>query len=638
MQDKPDLMLVDDDPTIIQALGQILGGFARLRFARSAADAERLVSEQAPALMLLDAEMPGMGGLELLRRLKGKSDRPPFPVIVVTSHRGRDWETAALEAGAVDFLSKPIEATKVLPRVQAHLRLAAPRDGAGLMPDRVRMSVLVVDDDVSAIELLQWVLAPLVEQIRFATDGASALRLMAQQAPDLVLLDGQMPGLDGFAVVEAMRADPKLQHVPIALVTRVSDPITEARALELGATDFIAKPYQPAVLLARVRNLLRLKKDRDDALQAMDEHWKRLGDSRVAEILAVASDAILSVDADGGIVLINAAACKLFGVESQGVLGQPLEHALPGARGLAEVLADMEVPAALNASREVAQRVVIDPDKGESVTLEPSVFRMGDGSGRVTTLVLKDVTQRDRLERLERESQQREAAAKAKAMMSAYLAHEIGNPLNGISGVGELMQMDLLNPLPSAQAERLMRLMASTRHLQMLMRDVMEVIRLEANAFQVQMQGVNVCKALKEACEIVLPQAETAGVRIVVDAMDPHVQVAADVGRLQQCLVNLLSNAVKYGRQHTACAISVLPQEAGVRIEVRDQGIGMSSDQIEHLFEPFNRLGREKSGAQGTGLGLLITKLLVQAMGGRLSVKSKPGQGSSFYIDLQRGS
>lgn len=636
---RPELLLVDDDPIAIELLSHMLGGFARLRFARTGQEALRLVRDQCPDLMLLDAEMPGMSGIEVLKQLRGDDVLHRLPVVVVTSHRSADLEAQVFEHGAVDFLNKPLTAPQVLSRVQAQLRIQRIAQVAERMPPAFPFKsdscILVVDDDVGAIQTLNNTLASLVGQIRFATDGETALALMMEHPPDLVLLDVRMPGMDGFEVCRAMQADPVLRQIPIALLTRFADAESEALGLECGATDFIAKPFRPAVLKARVRNLLRIKHENDVALRALSEHWQRLGAARVTDIVAAASDAILSLDSTGRIVLINAAACVLFDIASETALGQPAATSLRGGSALAAWLAENEtVPTGNRRSGTRVDAVALVKPDGVRCLVEPISFRIGDGGNTITTLLLRDVTERERVQEAALARLEAEAASRTKSMMLSYIAHEIGNPLNGILGFGQLMASDAANALPVAQAKRLDCLLSSGWHLQSLMRDVMDLSRLEAGKFAVDLKGVEASAAARSAVDAVAAQAELAGISLRLLTPDSTVIAIADPGRLQQCLVNLLSNAVKYNRVGGTVDLSVSADGTSVRFAVTDSGMGMTEDQCAHLFEPFNRLGRGDDGIRGAGLGLVVSRLLSEAMGGALSVESRLGVGSTFTLRL----
>lgn len=638
---RPELLLVDDDPIAIEMLSHMLAGFARLRFARTGPDALRLVRELSPDLMLLDAEMPGMGGIEVLQALRADAALCRVPVIVITSHRSAVLEASVFDNGAVDFLPKPLTAQQVIARVQAQLRIQRIAQLTDRMPPafpaKSGASLLVVDDDLNAIQTLQSVLAPLVGQIRFATDGRQALHLIEQDPPDLVLLDVQMPGMNGFDVCRAIQADPVLRQIPVAMLTRFADAESEARGLDAGATDFIAKPYQKAVLVARVRNLLRIKQENDQALRALSEHWQRLGAARVTDIVAAASDAIVSLDSAGSIVLINTSACSLFGVSSDAVLGHPASTALRGASGL---LAWLAAPgaASVDAHRSATKVdfVILTKPDGSQCLVEPSSFRIGEDDAAVTTLLLRDVTAREQAQDAALAREAAEAASRTKSMMLSYIAHEIGNPLNGILGFGQLMVSDDAHPLHEVQAKRLDSLLTSGWHLQSLMRDVMDLSRLEAGKFAVTLASVDATLAAKAAMNITAGQAELAHISVRIALPDTQVCASADGGRLQQCLVNLLSNAIKYNQPEGSVLLTVSADGRSVCFAVSDTGLGMTPEQCEHLFEPFNRLGRGEGDIRGAGLGLVISRLLAEAMGGMLSVESHPGSGSCFTLRLNQ--
>lgn len=330
----PSILVVDDDITAIQLVGHILGGSADLRFARSGEDALRQVQEALPDIILLDVDMPGMDGYEVCRRLKADRRSAAVPVIFVTSFGDEKSELAAMAAGAADFLSKPLTATQILARVQAHWRvqrqISSILQRVGELPFHAdtlpRPLILIVDDDKSAIQAVHLCLQDSGAEFVFARDGAQALAAAHAQHPDLVLLDIMMPTVDGIEVARQMRQDPELCYVPIVVITRYADAAMEAQALNAGATDFIAKPFSEPVLQARVRNALRLKFQADAARRLERERWRQLADERLADVIDAASDAIVTLDDRGEIQLINRAALALLEVTAAQAVGQPLSR------------------------------------------------------------------------------------------------------------------------------------------------------------------------------------------------------------------------------------------------------------------------------------------------------------------------
>jgi PAS domain S-box-containing protein len=625
------LLLVDDDPSSIQVMSRMLAQYPAQRFATSGEAAIRLAREAAPDLILMDVEMPGMTGFEVSECLKDDPTLASVPVIFVTSHGGSDMlQVTAWQKGAADFVNKPLVASQLTARVGAQLR--ARLLVKDLKRDQVFVErpshpgdqvprVLIVDDDTASIHILRHMLASMGE-LYFAKTGTEALQVARRIVPDLILLDAHMPGVDGFDVCRSLKAEAPFNHVPIAFVTRFSDPRYEMRALDLGAADFIAKPYTPAVLQARVQNLLALKRRTDAEIQAVREHWRQVGDARVADIVGAASDAIVTCNAQDNVVLMNAAACRMFGVGHEQAIGSPVQALL----GADLRLRDWE-------HSDAASIVIARPD-GVRLSLELSVSRVGKGIDRLTTMMLRDNSDRERIEVEMRSRVEAETASRTKTMMMSYIAHEMGNPLTSLLGFAQIMVADVGSPLPPVQAKRLNQVVTNARRLQRLMRDVMDLGCLETGKLTIDLVTVDAIQCAVDAAAAVSAQAEQSGVTLSCLPASAPCWVYADAQRLHQCLVNLLTNAIKYNQSGGRASIETTGDAQAVAIAVSDNGAGMDALQRQHLFEPFNRLGKHSGTAAGTGLGLVITRQLVEAMNGHLRVDSEPGQGSCFTIAL----
>jgi PAS domain S-box-containing protein len=623
------LLLVDDDPFAIQVMGRMLSQYANQRFATSGEVALRLARELTPDLILLDAEMPGMTGFEVCDALKADPDLAHVPVIFVTSHNTPAAKTAALQKGAADFVVKPLVAARLKTAIRAQLTTPTAEYpvrshlATGVVPRQPSEQaprILIVDDDAASILILRHTLSDMGD-FRFAKNGEDALQLTRLINPHLILLDAHMPGLDGFAVCAALKADPAFEHIPIVFVTRFSDPHNEKRALDLGAADFIAKPFTPTVLYARIRNLLELAQRTDAKLQAVSAHWRMVGDARVAEIVEGASDAIVTYDADDKVVLANAAACQVFGVQHGQVVGLPA-HALFGG--------GFRVPIQ---SPGKPVRVTLSRGNGAQFLAEVSASRVGRESELLTTVILRDVGDRERLEVELRSRIAAESASRAKTLMMSYIAHEIGNPLNCLLGFAQLMAADVRHPLAQEQTKRLEHIVASGQELEALMREVVDLGRIEVDKLAIDLQQVDAAVCVRDAVAAVSALARQADVTLSALPMSPILRLTADGDRLHQCLLNLLTNAIKYNRPGGWARIEVRGDAEEVTIAVSDNGIGMDAMERQHLFEPFNRLGRQQV-APGSGLGLVITRQLVEAMHGQLRVVSEPAQGSCFTITL----
>ena len=243
----------------------------------------------------------------------------------------------------------------------------------------------------------------------------------------------------------------------------------------------------------------------------------------------------------------------------------------------------------------------------------------------------------------EEERRQREAAQQANRAKSAFIArmsHELRTPLNALLGFVQLMQHaedgageDPAPPERRAQRlERLQHMRAAGEHLLSLIDDVLDLASLDVGELRVASEPVPLAALVAQTLPLVEPLRQAAGVPVQVEVGTLAVQ--ADPTRLRQVLVNLLGNACKYNRAGGAVWVDAGVEGDEVRLEVRDSGRGLSEQQLKGLFEPFNRLGAERETIPGTGIGLAITKALVQRMGGRIAVHSRAGEGSAFVLWL----
>jgi signal transduction histidine kinase len=271
---------------------------------------------------------------------------------------------------------------------------------------------------------------------------------------------------------------------------------------------------------------------------------------------------------------------------------------------------------------------------GSGFPVEVSASKVGEGADRLTTVMLRDISDRERLEVETHSRIEAETASRTKTQMMAYIAHEMGNPLTGMLGFAKLMATDVDHPLAPPQAERLGYVLASGGHLQTLMRDVLDLGRFETGKLTIDLRPVNAVRCAQDAATAVSALAGQAGVTVSAPPASASLSVTADANRLRQCLLNLLTNAIKYSRHGGWAKVEVTGDSQQVALAVRDNGTGMNALQCRHLFEPFNRLGRQRAAAPGTGLGLVITRQLVEAMGGQLKVESVSGYGSCFTIVL----
>jgi signal transduction histidine kinase/CheY-like chemotaxis protein len=231
-----------------------------------------------------------------------------------------------------------------------------------------------------------------------------------------------------------------------------------------------------------------------------------------------------------------------------------------------------------------------------------------------------------------RAEEEADRANRAKSEFLSRMSHELRTPLNAILGFAQLLEMDALS---IEQQDSVGQILRGGRHLLALINEVLDISRIEAGRLHLSIEPVPVSETVRQAVELVRPSPAAARVAIQADAIDEALHVLADRQRLQQVLLNLLSNAAKYNRPGGSVTVSCRRLAGSVaRLQVRDTGEGIAPDKLERLFTPFDRLGAEGSGVEGTGLGLALSKHLVEAMGGVLRAESQAGVGSAFSVEL----
>jgi signal transduction histidine kinase len=239
---------------------------------------------------------------------------------------------------------------------------------------------------------------------------------------------------------------------------------------------------------------------------------------------------------------------------------------------------------------------------------------------------------------VEREAAQ-EAAAEANHAKSQFLAamsHELRTPLNAVLGFAQLLQSYSDNPLTEEQQDYIGHILTGGNHVLTLVNEVLDLSKIESGRMDLSMQQVQPIKIIDEAVAMAQPLAEQRGVSWKMDFHGVSDQtVSADPDRLKQVLLNLLSNAVKYNRDAGSVTIAVaLADNDRIRMSVTDTGMGIPAEDHAGVFEPFSRLGMEGSTIEGTGIGLTISRELVESMGGKMDFASTVGQGTTFWLEF----
>jgi PAS domain S-box-containing protein len=371
-------------------------------------------------------------------------------------------------------------------------------------------------------------------------------------------------------------------------------------------------------------------------------------ETRYRGLLETVPDAIVMVNTTGRIVLVNSQAEEMFGYSREELLGQPVEILLPtrfrnrhvthrATYFLGPKTRPMGAGVALYANRKT----------GIEFPVEISLSPLHTEDGTFAMSAIRDITDRKKMEEqlrtqneeLEEQNRRIHEANRLKSEFLANMSHELRTPLNGIIGFAEIMHDGRVGPISAEHKEYLGDILVSAKHLLQLINDVLDLSKVEAGKMEFMPERIDLAIVVGEVRDIVRGLAAKRRIRLKTE-IDPALSgVEADLKSVKQILYNYLSNALKFTPEEGDVTVRVLADEDSeyFRIEVEDTGIGIKTEDMNRLFVEFQQLDSSTAKRYaGTGLGLALTKKIVEAQRGRVGVRSTPGAGSIFYAVLPR--
>ena len=464
--------------------------------------------------------------------------------------------------------------------------------------------VLVVDDSLVYRDLLvNHVLTPSGYMPLTANDGEAGLHVALQEAPDLIIMDMQMPGMTGIQVLEALHEAGS--ETPVIMMTLHGSEDLAVRAFRLGVKDYVIKPFDIEEMLVAMDKALtevRLRRERDVLTQTLEAERRQL-----EAVLTSAEEGILLVE-DGEeerVILANHAIRQVFDMPDD-VTGQPLAQVLHD-----EILVDVFQRA--KAQDATAHAEIPLPDErtfNANVTPIPEV-------GRVA--VMQDITYLKELDRM-------------KSEFVSTVSHDLRSPLTSVKGFADLLPA--VGPLNEQQTYFLEKIQSGVDTVTEMIGDLLDLGRIEAEV-RMDMEACDLAAIVQKVVAGQENHAELKKQVLQAQIVPDLPLVLANRLRLNQALSNLVSNAIKYTPEGGHIAVTVCKEDGQIAVKIEDDGIGISQDDLPHIFDKFYRVDRpETEGIIGSGLGLSIVKTIIEKHQGRVWVTSKVGEGTAFTVML----
>jgi two-component system, NtrC family, sensor kinase len=647
------VLIVDDSLTVRMDLVEAFdtAGIASA-VAVNLGEARRILASDPPAAIVLDVVLPDGDGVEFLAELRATPSTAEIPVVLLSSEAELRDRIRGLRTGADEYVGKPYDAGYLVARTRELLR-----SHRGIEPTPPATTVLLIDDSATYRAAMQGTFTDAGYLVVTAASGEEGLRSAADRRPDAIVVDGNLPGIDGPTVIRRVRLDPALRATPCLLLTSDDDLETELRALDAGADAFVTKAQDAAVVVARLGAVLRRP-----AVRVLDQATSLLGPKKILVVDDNPRDVqemagLLRRD-DHDVIAARSGEEALELLAVQRVDCIVLDMHMPGLGG-AEVCRLIK---AAPAARDIPLVMLVGPGQAAE-TLEglaagaddcvPKRSEVEVLHARVRAQLrrkqLEDEGRRIREELLRRELDAMEARAAAELAetraalvdelerknreleaFSYSVSHDLRAPLRAISGFSHALETDYATQLDDQGKDFLRRVRTAAVRMSELIEDLLALSRVgrgDIVTTRVDLGSI--------AREIIDDLASKDPGRTVELAVPEPVIAQGDPRLLRVLLENVVGNAWKFTSKVAAARIEVgrSDQNGDTVYHVRDNGAGFEPAYAAKLFRPFQRLHSD-SDFPGTGIGLATVYRIVDRHGGRVWADGQVGQGATVSFTL----
>jgi PAS domain S-box-containing protein len=518
-------------------------------------------------------------------------------------------------------------------------------------PPHEKINVLLVDDDHRNLITLEAALAELDENLVLAHSGTEALRELLHRDFAVVILDVQMPDMDGFEAARLIRARDRSKYMPIIFLTAISKASEFVRCgYELGAVDYLFKPFDPSILRSKVAVFVELYRNRE-AVKRQAEQLRALEERKIAKetlnrvrrqherVLNSVSEGICGLDSAGRIIFANPAVAHMTGQRLEELVGRSEHEVFHHTRPDRSDYEPDECP--IRQSIRHSKSIAVEDElfwrkDGTAFAVEYSSTPVRDEGDLAAVLVFKDITERKQIEferaRLVRELRE---AVQAREDFLSVASHELRTPLTPIRlGIQSLQRSVRPEQMDERLSGRLETINRQVDRMDKLITELLDVSRITVGRMNLERERIDFSELLRLVLERFNNDLGRCGHSISGVGSRPVIG-HWDRLRIDQVLTNLFSNAIKYGNGKPI-ETSVEINEDLLVFSIRDHGIGISADGQARIFDRFERLVSVRHYG-GFGLGLWIVRQIVEAHGGNIRVDSQPNQGSRFTVELPLG-
>jgi len=458
-----------------------------------------------------------------------------------------------------------------------------------------KIKILIVEDSLTQAELLKHLFESQGYKITIAANGDEAIKLLERESPSLIISDIIMQPMDGYELCKRIKKMDKFKDIPIILLTSLSEPLDIIHGVESKADYYFTKPYDEGYLISKVEALLSIP-----LLQKKYDEKENLKMSSIEEKFLLTSD--------------NRQIIKL--------LLSTYENSVYQNRQLLE--AKVELQQLNNQLEDLVKK------RTEKLLKEITEHKKTENALQKAHDQLEDTVAK-RTQQFQKAKEEAERANQIKSIFLASMSHELRTPLNSIIGFTGIVLQEIPGELNDEQKKQLEMSYGSAKHLLSLINDLLDVSKIETGELKPDIEEFNIAEAgigIRDSLKIMAEEKELEFVFNV-----PDINISSDRRRFEQILLNLMNNALKFTEKGKV-ELEAVKKDKYVEVMVKDTGIGIKKEDLVKLFKPFVQLEYTITEESGTGLGLYLSKNLVQLLKGRIQVESEYGKGSTFTFVL----
>lgn len=464
--------------------------------------------------------------------------------------------------------------------------------------------ILAVDDNKLNTVLLEEVLSS-IGNVVSVYSAMDALKILKTEDIDIILLDVMMPDMEGFELARILKENEKTSNIPIVFVSALSDSVNVMKGLDLGSYGYIKKPYNIQELKATVSNILKIKTLQDELRK---ESYK------LRQILKFSEDGIIMLDKDKKIVECSGIFLDWLDREKEDVIGKLFCEVIDCARK--ECIMEKMLKQG-NKKYEISEERYIKKDGSEkyfqiifSCMEEPEGF----------LLVARDITSSKEVE-------------KEKESFIATLTHDLKTPVRAEIRAMELLLKGTFGNLSSEQEDIIKEILYSSRFMFNMINNLLSRFKVDSVGYGLTKTKTDITKVVEDVYNELKYLVNERRHEVFLDFASSEMFVDIDEMEIKRAITNLLANAVAYTEEGGRIVVRVKSSEKYISISVADNGKGILKEDLPIIFHKY-KSGAKKFKQIGTGLGLYVTKQIIEAHGGKILVKSKENKGTVFTILL----